>query len=97
MLLDFSTPKGQLYTSFSVRSNYLYYAISVNDDGKASNNFTLLYGYQLCGDDRACSIMFLVAELKRLSGHVASMSVIQQCLALWCTSQNIVNHCITTT
>ena len=51
----------------------------------------LLYD-QLRGDDRACSIMLLAAELKRLSGHVASLSVIQQRVARWCTSQNIVYH-----
>ena len=54
----------------------------------------LLYD-QLRGDDRACSIMLLAAELKRLSGHVASLSVIQQRVARWCTSQNIVYRRIT--
>jgi hypothetical protein len=50
---------------------------------------------QLRGDDHACLIMLLAAELKRLSGHVASLSVIQQRVARWCTSQNIVYRRIT--
>ena len=56
--------------------------------------FVSLYD-QLCGDDCACSIMLLAAELKRLSGHVASLSVIQQRVARWCTSQNIMYRRIT--
>jgi len=39
--------------------------------------------------------MLLAAELKRLSGHVVSLSVIQQHVAHWCTSQNIMYRCIT--
>ena len=51
----------------------------------------LLYD-QLRGDDRACSIMLLAAELKRLLGHVASLSVIQQCVAS--SLVHIPKHCV---
>jgi hypothetical protein len=49
---------------------------------------------QLRGDDRACSILLLAAELKRLSGHDFCLIFMQQHVACWCALHNIVYRCI---
>ena len=56
----------------------------------------LIYN-QLCGDNRIFSIMLLASKLKHFLGHDVNLSIMQQPVAHWCTSQSIMYHIVSLT